>query len=115
MEKPAPEDAVMVGRRKTPSRQPARPQPSLFLGEWIRALGKSQKDVATAAGMSEAYLSQLISGRRTNPSAGALLDIAKYLGIPLQSLYQPPPDREFLDQARQLDPALLNRLVGSKH
>lgn len=104
----------MTGRRKTPSRQPIRPQPSLFLGEWIRTLGKSQKDVAGAAGVNEGYLSQLISGQKKNPSAGLLVDIANYLGIPLQSLYQMPPDREFLKQARQLDPTLLERLMNPK-
>jgi len=67
-------------------------------------------EVVRATGINEGYLSQLISGEKKNPSGRTLLLISGHLGIPMGLLYEPPPDREFIEKAGKIDPAILSRL-----
>lgn len=113
MEIPFVDHAAMVGR--TRSRPPKRQaQRKLFLGPWIRALGRKQVEIVRKTGINEGYLSQLISGEKTNPSADVVMEIADFLGIPMQYLYRPPPDREFLAEASKLDMAVLQKIMEHK-
>jgi transcriptional regulator with XRE-family HTH domain len=103
----------MVG--KTLKRSAQRPATRrLYLGEWIRAMGRKPAEVAKAADINEGYLSQLISGQKKNPSALLLHSIADFIGIPMQYLYRPPPNRTWLAEAADLEPAILERLIGRK-
>ena len=104
------------GMQKRPQKpvQPFRRQfRLLYIGQWIRALGKRPIDVVTATGLTESYLSLLISGKRKNPSAHVLATIAEYLEIPISYLYRPPPDQQFLEKAAEIDPSVLVRLRGN--
>src|SRR6185437_10517234 len=83
----------------------------LFLGEWIRALGTRPVEIVRHTGINEGYLSELISGKKRNPSIALLSEIADFLEIPLGYLRVPPPDREFMQKAANMDPALLSRLL----
>lgn len=103
----------MVGRPRNAPRRPQRGHTArggLFIGEWIRALGYRPVDVVRATGVNEGYLSELISGKKRNPSVSLLADIADFLGIPMGLLRRPPPDQEFIREAAAIDPAILSRL-----
>jgi transcriptional regulator with XRE-family HTH domain len=103
--------------RRMSVRGPAKPQrrpPTLFIGQWVRALGYRPIDVVRATGLNEGYLSELIAGRKTNPSNAVLHTIATAIGIPWHYLLRPPPSPEFLEEAATLDPAVLVRL-RSRH
>ena len=87
---------------------------TLYIGQWIRALGQRQIDVVKATGINEGYLSELINGGKWNPTYEMIMRIAEYLQIPVHYFNRPPPDREFLAEAAGIDPEVLNRLVSSK-
>lgn len=58
----------------------------------IRALvGMSQLDLARADGRSNAYISQLESGDRANPSMETITSLAAGLGIDPRALYVEVP------------------------
>ena len=93
-------------RRHTPT--PIKP---LYLGAWIRKLGYRPAEVARGTGLNEGYLSQLISGKKTNPSRVALAAIAEFLDVHVAVFDSPPPDQPTLDTLSRLDPQLLARLM----
>lgn len=93
--------------RRTPQRQFRK----LYIGEWIRALGYKQVDVVRGTGINEGYLSNMISGRKKNPSFDVLNQIAEFLNIPVSYFNRQPPDKEFIAEAAGLDPGVLSRLV----
>jgi transcriptional regulator with XRE-family HTH domain len=102
--------AAMPRSARIARKRPPAPRKPLYIGQWIRALGFKQRDVVKATGINEGYLSELIKGDKDNPSATVLMQIAEFLEIPLGYLYRPPPDREFIEQAGQLDAATIARL-----
>ena len=113
MENAHADNPAMVGRQRDARRKPTEARPALFVGQWIRALGERPVDVVRGTGINEGYISELINGGKSNPSAVKMLQIADYLGIPLHYLYQPPPDRQFIEQVASLDPAIIARLRKS--
>jgi len=105
---------AMAGKLK--KRHPSQRQfRKLFVGEWIRALGFRQVEVVRATGINEGYLSELISGGKRNPSFDILSQIADFLGIPVSYFNRPPPDREFMKEAAELDPKVLAKLMAPRH
>ena len=54
-----------------------------------RARGLSQEELAHAAELRQAYLSQLEAGKR-NPTIRTLIRIAEALGVPLSGLIDEP-------------------------
>ena len=100
----------MPKTKKKAVQRPMRHFRLLYIGQWIRALGKRPVDVVRATGINEGYMSELISGGKKNPSGLVLVQIAEYLGIPLSYFYRPPPAQEVLDQVSEIDPAILSRL-----
>jgi len=50
--------------------------------------GWSQRDLATAANVSNAEISRLESGKRKEPSTSVLKEIAKALSVPFEELLQ---------------------------
>lgn len=92
------------------TQRPKRDFRPLYIGQWIRALHKRPADVVRETKINEGYLSELISGQKKNPSGDKLLQIAEYLDIPMNYFYQPPPDKEFLEQVSEIDPGVLSKL-----
>jgi transcriptional regulator with XRE-family HTH domain len=106
--------ALMAGKpRAMPPRRPKQFK-KLFIGEWIRALGMRQVDIVRGTGINEGYLSSLISGSRSNPSFDVLNQVADFLGIPVSYFNRAPPDREFIAEAKELDPRVLARLMNAR-
>jgi len=86
----------------------------LFIGEWIARSEKQPRDIAVAVGVTEAYMSELISGRKKNPSAQLLLAISEELGVTVNDLYRKPPSAATLEKLGNLSPidaALLSRML----
>jgi transcriptional regulator with XRE-family HTH domain len=97
-----------------PRRRSNRPAKPLYIGQWLAALRLNQRTIAKAAKVNEGYFSQLISGEKTNPSTPVLETIGRAMGIPWHYLFEPPPNKEFLQTAFSLDPAVLLRLMPPK-
>jgi transcriptional regulator with XRE-family HTH domain len=108
---PAPPKIWAMAQKPTNARRRARPvPPPLHIGEWIRALGMRPADIARATGRNEGYLSEIINGRKTRPSLGLQQEIADALGIPVHYFLRQPPPKDFIEEARMLDPAVIDRL-----
>jgi transcriptional regulator with XRE-family HTH domain len=104
----------MIRQRKLPANKMRRPFRELYIGQWIRALGMRPIDVVKGIGINEGYLSELINGKKKNPSGGTLIQIAEFLDIPMNYLYNPPPPQEIINQTSGIDSSVLERLRGRK-
>lgn len=90
----------------------------LFVGEWVARFlvqtGRQQEDIAEAVGITDAYLSELMSGKKKNPSAHVLRALSEELGITINDFYRKPPSQAQLDRLKNLSPgdaATLTRLL----
>jgi transcriptional regulator with XRE-family HTH domain len=70
----------------------------LDLASARRAAGVTQADVAEALGISQTTVSAWERGR-IEISIGSLIDYAKAVGVPANSLYVPRPDRGDIEAA----------------
>ncbi len=100
----------------TPPAERAEPQepPELFLGEWLDRLGLQQKEVAQAAGITPAYLNNLVNPaklkQRKNPRIAVMLRISAAIGVSINDLYKRPPTRAEADRLRQFQPSTIDAL-----
>lgn len=101
---------VNCGMGKTP-RRTYRP---IYLQEWLEAVGAKPADVARAAAVGESYISNIIAGRKENPSAHVLLAISEHLGITVNDLYRRPPPESSLSHLTSLSPAALDALLRGR-
>lgn len=90
----------------------------LHVGEWVAQFmaqsGRQQEDIADATGITDAYLSELMSGKKKNPSAHVLRALSEELGITINDFYRKPPSQSQLDRLKNLSPsdaAILSRLL----
>jgi transcriptional regulator with XRE-family HTH domain len=86
----------------------------LHVGEWVAQSGRQQEDIADSVGITDAYLSELMSGKKKNPSAHVLRAISEELGITINDFYRKPPTQAQRDRLRNLSPsdaATLSRLL----
>jgi len=77
----------------------------LHIGEWIVRLGREQREIARAAGITEAYLSNLIAARKKNPGADILLRLSEAMGLTVNDLYRRPPSEGAFEAISGLEPA----------
>lgn len=82
----------------------------LYIGEWLHRLGKKPVDAAKAIGVTEPYMSELISGKKKNPGHTILFDLSTWLGITMNHFYSPPPDRKSLEAVDNLSPSTLDAM-----
>ncbi len=75
---------------------------TLYIGQWITKLGRKQGEVAKKSGVDEGYMSQLISGEKTNPGGPYLMAISEELGITVNQLYEEPPEIDVTDHIKKL-------------
>ena len=100
---------TLLARKQYPrmARRPKNP-PKLYIGEWIEHLGtKKPSEIAKEAGITESYLSLLISGEKDNPAAHYVKSISEAMGVSMNALYSRPPTRDVTDQVTKLAPELL--------
>jgi hypothetical protein len=76
----------------------------LHLGPWLRRMGLKQIQVARKAGIGKSYMSQLVSGKKDDPSALHVLAISEAMGVTVNALYRLPPTQQQVDQVRKLTP-----------
>ncbi len=70
---------------------------------WRRHRGLTQKDLAAATGLNQAYISELESGAKPNPSIDTLRRLARELGVSLEDLLRPETAaREFAEEQSPL-------------
>src|SRR5215831_2175004 len=104
---------LLANHRGMPRISPKLFRP-LYVGEWIAQAGRKQTELAQAIGITDAYLSDLISGRKKNPSAHVLRALSEELGITINDFYRKPPSRMQMERLKNLSPAeaaLLTRLL----
>lgn len=98
------------------AKSPRKTFKKLYIGEWINRRGRYPAEVADKIGYSEGYMSEIISGKKKNPSTQFLLAIADDLDLTLNDLYSAPPSEEVLKNVGKLSPtdqATLSRLLKS--
>lgn len=86
----------------------------LYIGEWLSRLGKKPTDAAKAIGVTESYMSELISGKKKNPHHALLYDLAEWLGLSINDLYRLPPNKTVVEATENLSPsqiAILGQLL----
>lgn len=105
---------TLLARKQYPrmARRPKNP-PKLYIGEWIDHLGtKKPSEIAKEAGITESYLSLLISGEKNNPAAHYVKSISEAMGVSMNALYGRPPTQDVTDQITKIAPELLTALQG---
>lgn len=100
----AADDWGMPRTRKTATYQ------KVYVRDWFARLAIRPADVSRATGITEGYLSELISGRKKNPSPSLLQEIGDATGIPWTAFYQPPPSPDVMNQIAGLDSGVISRL-----
>jgi transcriptional regulator with XRE-family HTH domain len=86
----------------------------LHLGEWLARLNVKQADLARDVGVSEPYLSNLISGKKLNPAVSLLLKVSDRLGISVNDLYKSPPSISALEDLKSFSPAAVQQLLDQR-
>lgn len=82
----------------------------LYIGQWLSRLNRRAGEVAAKSGVDEAYLSQLISGEKTNPGTAMMMAISEELGISVNALYREPPPIDITESLKAIRPDLLEAL-----
>lgn len=82
----------------------------LFIGEWLNRLGKKPVEAANAIGVTEPYMSEIISGKKKNPGHAILFDLSEWLGISMNDFYRQPPSRAAVEAVENLNPSQLATL-----
>lgn len=93
---------------------PKRHYRAFYLREWLDATGRDQIGAAAAADVDASYISNLIRGRKPNPSAHVMLLISEYLGVTVNDLYRKPPPQAALDAISGLSPKARDSLTRRK-
>lgn len=87
----------------------------MSLSEYIREMRKrkdwSQRDLATASGISNAEISRIESGKRKEPSPSVLKAIANALNVPVEEVLQ---HAGVIERGKAVVDEVLER-VGSTH
>jgi transcriptional regulator with XRE-family HTH domain len=85
----------------------------LYLGQWLARLGIKPVELCRGTGLTDAYVSELISGKKINPSFNAIRDIADFLGVRIDELRRPPPPDDAVQSVGGLSPSTLDRLKAT--
>jgi len=96
-------------RRPTPPKRQQTASP-LYLGPWLNRLGVKPVELCRGTGLTDAYVSELISGKKNNPSFNAIRDIADFLGIGIDQLRRPPPPEDAIESVGSLPASVIDRL-----
>lgn len=65
----------------------------LYIAEWLKRFGMDQAELMRSTGLSEGYISALITGRHgKNPTLDALRKVARAIGVPVWALFLPPSE-----------------------
>ena len=83
----------------------------LYVGEWITLMKKTREEICESADIEKAYLAQLISGEKKNPSAKVVLGISEALGVTVNDLYKKPPNTRTIDSLRGFSPGAIHFLL----
>lgn len=108
-------------RRPAPQYRPVLTEQAgetLFLREWLAALGLAQGKVADAAEVNTGYVSQLVNREKwpdEDPKVRTVRRLGDAMGVPWHLLYEmPPPDPVPMADLHRYPPDLLTRLSAAK-
>jgi len=108
-------------RRPIPKYAPRKPLShgeTLFLREWLNALGLPQGRIAEAADVNAGYVSQLVNREKwpdEDPKVRTVSRLGEAMGVPWTLLYEPPPpDSLPLSEIHRYPAELLRRLSAAK-
>lgn len=76
----------------------------IHLGDWLELLETSVSEAADIAGCGQSYISNIISGRKTNINVLYLLKLSDHLGVTINDFYRPLPNRSQLTALQNLSP-----------
>lgn len=96
------------------ARSSTRHYQPLFIGEWVLQSRRPQEEIADKVDITDAYLSELVSGRKKNPSVHILRVLADELGITINDFYRKPPSASQLERLKNISPAdaaVLSRIL----
>lgn len=93
---------------------PKRTYQRLYLAEWMEVTGLDQAAAAKAGGVNQSYISNMIAGRKKNPSAYVLVRITNHMQISVNDLYHPPPPEAALRAISHLSPGARAHLFKPK-
>jgi transcriptional regulator with XRE-family HTH domain len=91
---------------------PRRPVRKLYLHQWLTRLGKRPVDLANHLNVTESYISNLKSEKRSNPSIAILLEMSEWLGITVNDLFVAPPKAGTLADLKGYSPAAVAQLIS---
>lgn len=65
----------------------------LYIAEWLDRFDMDQADLMRETGLSEGYISAIITGKHgKNPTLGSLRKVARAIGVPVWALFLPPSE-----------------------
>lgn len=101
-------------RRVTAASAGGEDEGLFYFGAWLDALGITAAKVAMATGINEGYLSQLASGKKSNPGIAIRKKIGAALDMDWKLLYEPPPNRASIDQLNKFGASVIERLSRNR-
>lgn len=107
-------DPLLMAKRVTKPVEIQVEGAPLYVGAWIRARNFKPAEVAKNAPINEGYLSEIISGKKKNPSRQMLARIASYIGVKVSDFDRPPPSAKLLDQLSDFDPETIADLIRDR-
>lgn len=107
--------------RPVPKYAPRKSAPhgeTLYLREWLKALGLAQGRIADAAEVNTGYVSQLVNREKypdEDPKVRTVRRLGDAMGVPWTLLYElPPGDSLPLSEIHRYPDELLRRLSAAK-
>lgn len=66
----------------------------LYIAEWLERFDMTPADLRRVSGLSEGYISALITGKHgKNPTLDALRRVSRAIGVPVWALFLPPSEK----------------------
>lgn len=84
----------LVAMKIAPLDSDALSHGDLYIAEWLDRVNMTPADLRRASGLSEGYISALISGKHgKNPTLDALRRVVRAIGVPVWALFLPPSEK----------------------
>lgn len=76
----------------------------IFLGDWLDLFNIKVGEAAEIAGCDQSYISNIISGRKTNINVLYLLRIAEHMDVNVNDFYRRLPSQAQIESMQRLSP-----------
>lgn len=89
--------------------------PRIYLGDWLNEFEISNGEAAEMAGCDQSYISNIVSGRKTNINVLILLRLSEKIGVTVNDFYRPLPNQSQLAALKNLSPKAQTTLLARFH